>query len=65
MVFDLRSKLIKWSQHLDLTTDTTRFKAHIFSPPTLVDVNHDGKLEIIVGTSVGFVYILDHKVSGD
>jgi hypothetical protein len=63
VVFDLRTKLFKWQQHLDQTTATTKFTAHMFSSPTLVDLDADGKMEIIVGTSVGFVYVLDHKVS--
>jgi hypothetical protein len=63
VVYDLRTKLFKWQQHLDLTTTTTKFTAHMFSSPTLVDLDVDGKMEIIVGTSVGFVYALDHKVS--
>ncbi|KAI8463690.1 MAG: hypothetical protein J3K34DRAFT_397072 [Monoraphidium minutum] len=58
-VFDLHSRTLKWSQHLDLTTDATTFKAHMFSSPTLADIDKDGKLEIIVGTSVGFLYVLD------
>lgn len=62
-MYDLRTKLFKWQQHLDLTTTTTKFTAHMFSSPTLVDLDVDGKMEIIVGTSVGFVYVLDHKVS--
>jgi hypothetical protein len=36
----------------------------MFNSPTLVDLDADGKMEIIVGTSVGFVYVLDHKVGG-
>ena len=63
VVFDLRTKLFKWQQHLDQTTATTKFTAHMFSSPTLVDLDSDGKMEIVVGTSVGFVYVLDHKVS--
>lgn len=59
VVYDLRTKLIKWTQHLDLTTDSTTYKAHIFAPPTLVDLDGDGRLEIVIGTSVGFVYVLD------
>ncbi|GBF89817.1 hypothetical protein Rsub_02521 [Raphidocelis subcapitata] len=59
VAFDLHTRAIKWAQHLDLTTDSTAFKAHMFSAPTLADIDRDGKLEIIVGTSVGFVYVLD------
>lgn len=35
-------------------------RAYVYSAPTLVDLDHDGKLEIVVGTSVGFIYVLDH-----
>jgi hypothetical protein len=55
--------VLKWTQHLDLTTATTKFTAHMFSSPTLADVDADGKMEIAVGTSVGFVYLLDCQVS--
>jgi outer membrane protein assembly factor BamB len=34
--------------------------AYVYSAPTLVDLNHDGKLEILLATSVGFVYALNH-----
>ncbi|WIA09420.1 hypothetical protein OEZ85_008825 [Tetradesmus obliquus] len=63
VVFDLRTRLIKWQQHLDLTTATTKFTAHIFSSPTLADIDGDGHMEVVVGTSVGFVYVLDSKGS--
>lgn len=61
VVFDLRTKLIKWHQHLDLSTEETEYKAYMYSTPTLVDLDKDGKLDIVVGTSMGFVYIMDHK----
>lgn len=56
---------MRWSLHLDLTTDSTQFRAYIYSAPTLVDLDGDGSLEIIVGTSVGFIYVLsaDGKVA--
>ncbi|GJP35206.1 hypothetical protein CLOM_g19716 [Closterium sp. NIES-68] len=59
VVFDLHTQQLKWSQHLDLTTDSTQFRAYIYSAPTVVDLDGDGFLEIIVGTSVGFIYCLD------
>lgn len=46
-------------QHLDLSTDYTSFKAYAYSAPTLADVDGDGKLEVILGTSMGFLYVLD------
>jgi hypothetical protein len=62
-VFDLRTRVIKWQQHLDLTTATTKFTAHMFSSPTLADIDADGHMEVVVGTSVGFVYVLNSRVS--
>ncbi len=52
VVYNLQTRSIKWQLHLDLSTDTTTFRAHIYSSPTLADLNGDGKLEIIIGTSM-------------
>jgi hypothetical protein len=46
VVYDLNTRVIKWSQHLDLSTRYTRYKALAESAPTLADVNRDGKLEV-------------------
>ena len=51
VVFDMRTRAVKWRQHLDLSTDSTSFRAYIYSAPILVDLDRDGKLEIVVGTS--------------
>ncbi|EGC33355.1 hypothetical protein DICPUDRAFT_56468 [Dictyostelium purpureum] len=59
-VFDLSTGDIKWQTHLDLTTDKTAFKGSIYGSPTVVDLDGDGKLEIIIGTALGFVYVLNH-----
>lgn len=59
VVYDLHTRGIKWNQHLDLSTRYTRYKAEIHSIPTLADIDNDGRLEIIVGTSMGWVYVLD------
>lgn len=61
VVYDLHTRGIKWNQHLDLSTRYTRYKAEIHSIPTLADVDNDGRLEVIVGTSMGWVYVLDPK----
>lgn len=57
-VVDLKTLAVKWHTHLDLSTDSVSFRAYIYSAPTLVDVDRDGQMEIVVGTSVGFLYVL-------
>lgn len=52
VVFDLPLGKMKWMQHLDLSTDLTLYRAYIYSAPTLADLDFDGQLEIIVGTSM-------------
>ncbi len=52
VVFDLHRRTVKWSQHLDLSTDGVTFKAYAYSSPTLADIDADGKMEVILGTSV-------------
>ena len=44
--------------HLDLTTDETKLRAYIYSSPAVADLDGDGTMEIAVGTSMGFVYVL-------
>eukprot|EP00003_Mantamonas_plastica_P018579 TRINITY_DN3036_c0_g1_i5.p1 TRINITY_DN3036_c0_g1~~TRINITY_DN3036_c0_g1_i5.p1 ORF type:complete len:586 (+),score=200.78 TRINITY_DN3036_c0_g1_i5:900-2657(+) len=60
VVFDLETRTIKWSVHLDLTTLYTTYRAYIYATPTVVDLTGDGNLNIIVGTSIGFIYAFDH-----
>lgn len=64
VVYNLNTRIIKWSQHLDLSTAYTRYKAASLASPALADVNGDGLLEVVVGTSMGFLYVLDPK-TGD
>jgi hypothetical protein len=52
VAFDLRTRIVKWTTHLDLSTDSTTYRAYVYSAPTLVDIDRDGKLEVIAGTSV-------------
>ena len=57
-VVDLKTLELKWHTHLDLSTDTVSYRAYIYSSPTLVDVDEGRKMEVVVGTSVGFLYVL-------
>ncbi|TYH54732.1 hypothetical protein ES332_D09G190400v1 [Gossypium tomentosum] len=60
VVFNLDTKQVKWTKDLDLSTDTADFHAHIYSSPNVVDLDGDGNLDILVGTSFGLFYLLDH-----
>jgi len=57
----LRGGLPLWSEQLDLTTDESMLRAHIYAAPTVADLEADGSLEIVVGTSMGFVYVLNAR----
>ena len=59
--YDHVAGTVKWSVHLDLTTEETKLRAYIYSPVTVADLDGDGELEVIVGTSMGFLYVLSGK----
>nr|XP_043620532.1 protein DEFECTIVE IN EXINE FORMATION 1 [Erigeron canadensis] len=61
VVFNLETKQVKWTQELDLSTETGKYRAYIYSSPTVVDLDGDGYLDILVGTSYGLFYVLDHN----
>ena len=46
---------------LELTSMKQTHSGFIYSSPTLLDVDGDGKLEILIGTGTGNVYLLDSK----
>ena len=58
VVVDYETLATKWTTQLDLSTDAVTYKAFAYSAPTVVDLDGDGVLEIVLGTSVGFLYVL-------
>eukprot|EP00268_Persea_americana_P024614 TRINITY_DN24042_c0_g1_i2.p1 TRINITY_DN24042_c0_g1~~TRINITY_DN24042_c0_g1_i2.p1 ORF type:complete len:754 (+),score=174.23 TRINITY_DN24042_c0_g1_i2:222-2483(+) len=60
VVFNLETKQVKWTTRLDQSTDSGKFRAYIYSSPTVVDLDGDGYLDILIGTSFGLFYVLDH-----
>ncbi|KAL0719806.1 hypothetical protein Bca4012_069130 [Brassica carinata] len=61
VVFNLETKQVKWLKELDLSTDNANFRAYIYSSPTVVDLDGNGYLDILVGTSFGLFFAMDHR----
>ncbi|XP_068638086.1 protein DEFECTIVE IN EXINE FORMATION 1 [Aristolochia californica] len=60
VVFNLETKQVKWTTPLDQSTTSGSYRAYIYSSPTVADLDGDGYLDILVGTSYGLFYVLDH-----
>jgi hypothetical protein len=63
VVFNRDTKQVKRSQELDLGASTEEFRAYTYSSPSVidsvVDLDGNGNLDILVGTSFGLFYVLD------
>eukprot|EP01029_Cantina_marsupialis_P027610 TRINITY_DN773087_c0_g1_i1.p1 TRINITY_DN773087_c0_g1~~TRINITY_DN773087_c0_g1_i1.p1 ORF type:complete len:807 (+),score=263.55 TRINITY_DN773087_c0_g1_i1:55-2475(+) len=67
VAFDVKTGIHLWSAHLDMTSAGNDHKPFMYSTPTVADLDGaddtEGRAmkEIIVGTSLGFIYVLDGK----
>jgi hypothetical protein len=59
LCYDLQTQEYRWSQHLDLSTNLTGLTAQIYSQPTVVDLDGDGRYEVLLGTALGMLYVFD------
>eukprot|EP01038_Epipyxis_sp_PR26KG_P005673 gene5673-7830_t len=57
--WDMQSQDWTWMVHLDLTTAKSKFQAMIYASPTVADLDGDGRFEVIIGTSLGLLYLMD------
>jgi len=62
-VFDLVTKTLKFQTNLQVTVDNTRFSSYIYGSPTVLDIDGDGWLEIIVAVGSGYVYKINYRGS--
>uniref|UniRef100_A0A6N2KX58 Uncharacterized protein n=1 Tax=Salix viminalis TaxID=40686 RepID=A0A6N2KX58_SALVM len=60
VVYNLDTKQVQRSQELDLSASTEKFRVYIYSSPSMVDLNVDGNMDTLVGTSLGLFYVLVH-----
>lgn len=57
--FDLQLHQLKWQSPLELSTELGTYTATIPQSPVVIDLTGDGRLEIIVGTGLGSIFVLD------
>lgn len=65
VVLDGETLETKLSVHLDSGTADDPSHARAYASPNLVDVNADGRLDIVIGTSAGSIHVIDGKTGRD
>jgi len=58
-IYDLRWHIMQKIIPLDLTTDRTEFRAYLVASPAVYDIDNDNHNDIIVPSTVGFIYAFD------
>jgi hypothetical protein len=57
--WDMQAQEWSWTVHLDLTTTKSKFQGLMYASPTIADLDGDKRMEVIVGTSLGMLYVID------
>ncbi len=58
VIFDLTTRTLTHSLLLEIGTLKPGSDSALLASPTVVDMDMDGKLEIVIGSSLGFVYMI-------
>jgi len=59
--FNLPSTTVKWHTPLDLSFADRAYSPYIYESPSVGDIEGDGNTEIVVGTGLGMLYVLEGK----
>jgi len=60
VAFDLMLHQVKWISRLELSVQTRHYHASFYSAPTIIDLDGDGELNIVIGSAMGHIHVLDN-----
>ena len=63
IAFDMMIHQVKWIYPLELSSlaaGENIFQASVSSQPTIIDIDGDGLLNIVIGTLMGNIFVLDN-----
>jgi hypothetical protein len=61
VVLDAQTGAVKWQRDLTMSTKLSQFPAYLLGAPTLINLDNDGVLDIIIGASNGDLYAFDAR----
>ena len=61
LAYSASKKDFLWRLHLDLAAESSGGRAYAFGDPFAGDLDGDGSAEVVVATSLGFLYVVDAR----